>query len=148
MAVDKQVIMEKLFAEKPLTNEEILHIGSKLGEETPAPAKGRKKKLVGYDHSIDKLSRACGLTDSDFESVNKLIRSEVMDKDKQLSADSMVVEVYEKIGLAKPVNFRVLMYQFVKMKKALQKQGNVGIRIDRGGGGLDDFLDFLKGRGL
>ena len=150
MAVDKQTIMEKLFAEKPLTNEEILHIGSKLDEQPVATTTGKakKKKAIPFNHS-DKISltEACGLRDEDFKHINKLIKSEVMDN-KALELDSMVVEVYEKIGLAKPQNFRLLMYQFVKMRRALQKASGIGMRLggDGGSGGLDDFLNFLKGR--
>lgn len=150
MAVDKQTIMEKLFAEKPLTNEEILHIGSRLDEEpvVASTGKAKKKKAIPFDHKDTiPFSDACGLKEEDFKHINKLIKSEVMDKDKELALDSMIVEVYEKISLAKPQNLRLVMYQFVKMRKMLQKNSTSGIRLDNGGsGGLDDFLNFLKGR--
>ena len=146
----KQVIMEKLFAEKPLTNEEILLIGSRLDDsEVPKEEgkKARKKKgaILPYDHNEkDSLTKACSLTDADFDNINKLIRSEIMDRKDDLNCDSKVIEVYEKIGLAKPQNLRLLMYQFVKMKHALQQKDNgIGIRIG-GSGGLDDFLNFLR----
>ena len=150
----KQTIMEKLFAEKPLTNEEILHIGSRLDDnDSPKPEeskKTRKKvKLLPYDHTIkDSLIKACSLTDSDFENINKLIRSEVIDKKNELDCNSKQIEVYEKIALAKPQNLRLLMYQFVKTKMALQKRESGGGIIKLGGGGdFRDFLDFLKGQG-
>jgi hypothetical protein len=150
----KQQIMEKLFAEKPLTNEEILYIGSRLDDnDAPKVEEGakrtRRKKttVLPYDHSNkESLTKACSLTDADFESINKLIRSEVLSRKDELTCDSKVIEVYEKIGLAKPQNFRLLMYQFVRMKHALEKRdsgmGGIGIRL--GGGGFGDFLDFLR----
>ncbi len=154
----KQRIMEKLFAEKPLTNKEILHIGSCLSDnDTPEPQEGnvenKKVVMAAYDHTVkDSLIRACALTDADFEHINKLIRSEIIDRKDELDCNSKQVEVYEKIALSKPQNLRLLMYQFVKTKDALQKKeqsGSFGIRLGGNGGGGDfrDFLDFLKGQG-
>jgi hypothetical protein len=154
----KQEIMEKLFAEKPLSNEEILLIGASLPEDgvvSKAGTKTRKKKssLPAFNHSESNLSKACGLSETDFDNVNKLIRTEVMDRKDELDCNSKQIEVYERIALAKPQNFRLLVYQFVKMKNELQKNSS-GIRIGGigglgggKGGGLDDFLDFLRGQG-
>lgn len=146
----KQKIMEKLFAEKPLTNEEILLIGASL-DDTTSPDETKKASLPTFNHSEKNLPKACGLTQEDFETVNKLIRSEIMGRKDELDCNSKAIEVYERIGLAKPANFRLLMYQFVKMKGALQKTGGITMRmggIGKGGGGdFGDFLDFLKGRG-
>lgn len=146
----KQQIMEKLFSEKPLTNEEILHIGSCLSDDEK-PKEGtkrrsKKSKILPYDHTIrESLSKACYLTDKDFDNINTLIRSEVIDRKDELDTSSKVVEVYEKIGLAKPQNFRLLMYQYVKMKEQLENKrasNSIGFRGD-----LGDFLNFLKNGG-
>ena len=140
----KQQIMEKLFDNKVLTNDEILYIGGHLGDDI-----NNGGTNIPYDHNNKgSLSTACGLTNEDFESVNQLIRTEVMDRKSELNCDSKVVEVYENIAKTKPQHFRLLMYQFVKMKKELQSKSGVGIRVDRGKGGLDDFLDFLRRTGL
>lgn len=143
----KTEIMGKLFDSQPLTNEEILFIGSCLPDTDSEPGKKGRKKKVGvmpYDHSVkESLSKACSLTNADFDHINSLIKSEVVGRKDELDTDSKMVEVYERIGLAKPQNFRLLMYQFVKMKSALQR-GMGGISI-KGGGGLDDFLKFLRG---
>ena len=148
----KQQIMEKLFAEKPLTNEEILHIGSRLSEDDEVKEEGvkrsRKKKsaLPAFNHNEkESLQKACGLTDSDFDHINKLLRSEVMDRKDELNSDSKVIEVYEKIALAKPQNIRLLMFQYVRMKHKLERgDGGIGIKIGGNGGSLGDFLDFLR----
>jgi hypothetical protein len=143
----KQKIMEKLFAEKPLTNEEILHIGSRLGEDAPEKIVEGKTSVLPFDHTVkDSLSKACSLREEDFDRINKLIRTEVMDRKDELDCDSKQIEVYEKIGMAKPQNFRLLMYQFVKMRSQLQKKesgSGFGLRM---GSGKDfgDFLDFLR----
>lgn len=145
----KQKIMEKLFAEKPLTNEEILLIGSSLSDEN------KKSELPGYKHDVkDSLTKACGLVDADFKDVNNVIRTEIIDNGKNLDCDSKQVEIYERIAKMNPQSLRVLMYQFVKMKNQLKKglmSPPVGMNIGgiggmRGdGGGLDDFLNFLDG---
>lgn len=139
----KQQIMEKLFAEKPLSNEEILYVGANLG--TNKGGDFTISTLPAYNHSSSSLVDACGLTDDDFESVNSLIKSEIMARKDELDTCSKEVEVYEKIGMTKPAHFRMLMYQFVKMKSTLKKKNN-GPSIKLGGGNLDDFLDFLKGK--
>ena len=141
----KQKIMEKLFAEKPLTNEEILQIGSCLDMENGRPATSK------YKHDVkDSLQTACGISVEDLNHVNGLIKSEILSKKKSLDCDSKSVEIYEKLALSKPENLRVLMYQFVKMKNMLKK-GNMslphnitGINLGGNGGGMDDFLNFLN----
>ena len=143
----KQRIMEKLFDNKQLSNEEILYLGANLVDEGEAVD---RKGLPNYDHSIkDSVSKACGLIESDFDAVNELIKSEIMGRNDELNTLSKQIEVYEKIGLSKPQNFRLLMYQFVKMKSSLQKSGGISLKIGRGNGGdkggFEDFLDFLKG---
>lgn len=151
----KQQIMEKLFAEQPLTNEEILYIGSNLDEtvassESPTKTRRSKKAKLPFKHEAADFADACGLRDIDFDSVNKIIKSEVMDKKEELSTKSKQVEVYERIALSKPVNMRLILYQFMKMKDALNNRQGIGIKLGGSGkppGDLGDFLDFLKGLG-
>ena len=151
----KQQIMEKLFAEQPLTNEEILYIGANLDEAAPtqesaSKTRRSKKSKLPFNHSADDFATACGLKDTDFDNVNKIIKSEIMDKKDELSAKSKQVEVYEKIALSKNTNLRLILYQFMKMKDALSNKQSIGIRLGGSGkppGDLGDFLDFLKGLG-
>jgi len=151
----KQQIMEKLFSEQSLTNEEILYIGANLDEsaatqESTSKTRRSKKSKLPFNHAASDFSEACGLRDSDFDNINKIIKTEIMDKKEQLATKSKQVEVYEKIALSKSANLRLILYQFMKMKDALQNRQGVGIQFGGLGkppGGLDDFLDFLKGLG-
>lgn len=144
----KQEIMERLFNEKPLTSEQLLYVGSHLsdGEGGVMPD---IKSLPKYNHAIkDSIVKACSITDGDLENINKLIKSEVMEKKEDINCDSKYVEIYEKVGLASPINLRILMYQFVKMRNAVNKgMGGFGMKLGGSGpGGLKDFLDFLRGQ--
>lgn len=145
----KQEIMEKLFSDKPLTTEEIMLVGASLNDEKP---KGRKKKtsLPIYNHTKISIGDACGLTDADFDNINKLIRSQIIDKKDEINCDSKHIEAMEKIAAVSPLNMRLILYQYVKMKNALENGGGgIGFRLGgHGKGGFDDFLDFLRGRGV
>lgn len=151
----KQQIMEKLFAEQPLTNEEILYIGANVDEsaatqESTSKTRRSKKSKLPFNHAASDFSEACGLKDSDFDNINKIIKTEIMDKKEELATKSKQVEVYEKIALSKSANLRLILYQFMKMKDALQNRQGVGIQFGGSGkppGDLGDFLDFLKGLG-
>ena len=146
----KQEIMEKLFAEKPLSNEEILYIGSQLKDEIPQDSnndvKAKKVGVIPYNHTVkDSLSKACGLVEDDFNKINKLIRSEIMDRTDELDCDSKQIEVYEKIASVRPQNFRMMMYQYMKFKRMIEKSQTGGGTFRFGGSGdLGDFLDFLR----
>ena len=91
----KQQILEKLFSDKPLTSDEILHISSHLREEEQVST------LPPYDHDKDGVLEACGVEEKDIDSLNKEYERISNKKEEELESDglrkSVQVEIMEGI---------------------------------------------------
>ncbi len=104
----KEQIVAKLFNNEELSNDELVFISRNLHDST--------HNALTFDHSKSDIMQACGLTQADFDALNKMMEAQ-MEKcnDGEGSGFSKHLENFESVALSNPKFLRIILMNHIKL---------------------------------